>query len=106
MMHARVLYQMMRADFLERVRRTSFLLALGFSLFLAYAVYTGQVTLVLEDYRGVANSAWLGSVIALVASVWVSLVGFYIVKNAVERDRQTRVGQILAATPLSKAFYT
>jgi hypothetical protein len=106
MTRARVLYQMMRADFLERVRRTSFLLALGFSLFLAYAVYTGQVQVVLDDYRGVANSAWLGSVIALVASVWISLVGFYVVKNAVERDRQTRVGQILASTPLSKAFYT
>jgi hypothetical protein len=106
MMHARVLYQMVRADFLERVRRTSFLLALGFSLFLAYAVYTGQVQVVLDDYRGVANSAWLGSVIGLVASVWISLVGFYVVKNAVERDRQTRVGQILASTPLSKAFYT
>jgi len=106
MTHARVLYQMVRADFLERVRRTSFLLALGFSLFLAYAVYTGEVALQLDDYRGVANSAWLGSVIGLVASVWVSLIGFYIVKNAVERDRQTRVGQILASTPLSKAFYT
>ncbi|HEY2858590.1 MAG TPA: ABC transporter permease, partial [Terracidiphilus sp.] len=106
MMHARVLYQMMRADFLERVRRTSFLLALGFSLFLAYAVYTGQVALELADYRGLPNSAWIGSVIGLVASVWLSLVGFYVVKNSIERDRQTRVGQILAATPLSKAFYT
>src|SRR6185437_817106 len=106
MMHARVLYQMVRADFLERVRRTSFLLALGFSLFLAYAVYTGEVALQLDDYRGVANSAWLGSVIGLVASVWVSLIGFYVVKNAVERDRQTRVGQVLASTPLSRPFYT
>jgi len=105
-MHARVLYQMVRADFLERVRRTSFLLALGFSLFLAYAVYTGEVALQLDDYRGVANSAWLGSVIGLVASVWVSLIGFYVVKNAVERDRQTRVGQVLASTPLSRPFYT
>src|SRR5262249_29097699 len=34
------------------------------------------------------------------------LVGFYIVKNAVDRDRTTGVGQILAATPLSKASYT
>lgn len=106
MMQARVLYQMMRADFLERVRRTSFLLALGFSIFLGYAVYTGEIAIQLDDYRGVANSAWLGSVIGLVTSVWISLVGFYVVKNTVERDRQTRVGQILASTPLSKPFYT
>jgi hypothetical protein len=32
-------------------------------------------------------------------------VGFYIVKNAVDRDRQTRVGEVLAGTPLSKVSY-
>src|SRR5262249_37846292 len=30
---------------------------------------------------------------------------FYVVKNAVERDRATGVGQILAGTPLSKLAY-
>jgi len=45
-------------------------------------------------------------VIGLVGSLWLTLVGFYIVKNAIQRDRQTRVGQILATTPISKAFYT
>jgi len=102
----RALYQMVRADFLERVRRYSFLLTLGFSVYLAYAVYAGQVSLQLNQYRGVNNSAWHGSVTALVASVWLSLVGFYIVKNAIQRDRETRVGAILASTPISKSFYT
>lgn len=105
-MRAYVLYQMMRADFLERVRRASFLLTLGFSVYLGYAVYSGQVALQMDDYHGVTNSAWLGTVMGLVSSVWVPLVGFYIVKNAIERDRQTRVGQILASTPMSKGFYT
>jgi hypothetical protein len=97
---------MVRADFLERVRRYSFLLTLGFSVYLGYAVYAGQITLQLDTYRGVSNSAWLGSVIGLVGSVWLTLVGFYIVKNAIQRDRETRVGQILATTPMSKIFYT
>lgn len=106
MMYARVLYQMMRADFLERTRRTSFLLAIGFSLYLGYAVYSRQLVLQLGEYNGIPNAAWLGCVMGLVGSVWLSLIGFYVVKNAIERDRQTRVGQILAATPLSKPFYT
>jgi len=106
MSRSHVLYHMVRADFLERVRRYSFLLTLGFSVYLGYAVYAGQITLRLDEYRGVNNSAWLGSVIGLVGSVWLSLVGFYIVKNAIQRDRETRVGQILATTPMSKAFYT
>ena len=33
-------------------------------------------------------------------------MGFYIVKNTIQRDRETRVGQILATTPMSKTFYT
>jgi len=42
---------------------------------------------------GVSNSAWTGSVMGLVATVWLSLIGFYVVKNAIQRDRQTRVGK-------------
>jgi hypothetical protein len=97
---------MVRADFLERVRRYSFLLTLGFAVYLGYAVYAGQVTLRLEKYSGIINSAWVGAVLGLVSTVWLTLVGFYIVKNAIQRDRQTRVGQILATTPMSKSFYT
>jgi hypothetical protein len=102
----RALYHMVRADFLERVRRYSFLLTMAFSIYLGYAVYSGQVTLQLGEYHGVENSAWLGSVIGLVGSFFLSLVAFYIVKNSIQRDRQTRVGQILATTPISKGFYT
>jgi hypothetical protein len=102
----RVLYHMVRADFLERVRRYSFLLSLSFSIYLGYAVYAGQVRLQLGNYRGVNNSAWLGSVITLLATTFLTIVGFYIVKNTIQRDRETRVGQILATTPMSKSFYT
>src|SRR5262249_33383027 len=52
------------------------------------------------------NSAWLGSQMALVSSAFLSLVGFYIVKGSVQRDQDTRVGRILATTPISKSFYT
>lgn len=106
MNHSRILYHMVRADFLERVRRYSFLLAVAFSIYLGYAVFAGQLTLQLDVYRGVNNSAWVGALVGLVGSVWLSLVGFYIVKNAIQRDRETRVGQILATTPMSKSFYT
>jgi hypothetical protein len=105
MSRSRVLYHMVRADFLERVRRYSFLLTLGFAVYIGYAVYAGQIRLQLDIYRGVSNSAWLGSVIGLVTAVFLTLIGFYVVKNAIQRDRQTRVGQILATTPMSKTFY-
>jgi hypothetical protein len=104
---ARVLYHMVRADFLERVRRYSFLLTLAGALWVAYGVATEEAWIVVGNgYRGVYNSAWIGMLMAICCSTFLSLAGFYIVKNSVQRDTDTRVGQILAATPMRKYFYT
>ena len=103
----RVLYQMVRADFLERVRRYSFLVTLAGALWLAYGVAAEKVWIVVGNgYRGVYNSAWIGALMATCCSTFLSLAGFYIVKNSVQRDSDSRVGQILAATPMRKSFYT
>ena len=93
MRQARVLYHLMRADFLERVRRYSFLITLGLAAWLGWAVSTGKLKLWISDSRGLYNSAWVGLLMALVVNVFVSLAGFYVVKNAVERDRRTGVRQ-------------
>ncbi len=102
----RVLWHLTRADFLERVRRTSFLITLGLAVYLGYVVAAGQLKLWLGETRGIYNSAWVGVLMALVANFFLSLAGFYVVKNAIERDRRTGVGEILATTPMSKALYT
>lgn len=113
-----VVYHLARADFRERIRCYSFLVMLAVTLWLGYLlvppVDAGYVAGILPHdqrrdvdwyLRGVYNSAWIGSMVALLASVLLSLPGFYLVKNAVERDRRTGVGEILATTPLSKPFY-
>jgi hypothetical protein len=106
MNHTYVLYQMVRADFLERVRRYSFLLTLAGALYLGYGVATEKIWVVIgNSYRGVYNSAWIGAVMAVSCSTFLTLIGFYVVKNSVQRDTETRVGQILAATPMRKSFY-
>jgi len=66
----------------------------------------GNVVMQLDDYRGVYNSAWVGALMGVVTSTFLTLAGFYIVKGSILRDETTRVGQILAATPMSKGFYT
>jgi hypothetical protein len=106
MSQARVLWHLARADFLERVRRYSFLMTLGLALYLGYVVSVGQLKLWIDDSRGVYNSPWVGVVMALVINTFLSLAGFYVIKGSVERDRQTGVGQILATTPMSKPLYT
>jgi hypothetical protein len=106
MMRVRVLYHLARADFLERVRRYSFLLILAFAAGLAYLTFIGTITLQLGEYRGVYNSAWVGSMMTLIGTAYITLAGFYMVKNTIQRDGQTRLGLVLATTPMSKSIYT
>lgn len=104
-MNPRVLYHIARADFLERVRRYSFLVTLAFTLYAAFEANRGNIVVNLGKYRGVYNSAWLGMLLSLTATFLITMVGFYVIKNTVERDRRTGVGQILAATPLDRISY-
>jgi hypothetical protein len=105
MMFGRTLYQLIRADVLERTRRYSFLVTVAATVYLGYLVSDGTLGVHLGGYRGLRNSAWVGMMMALCGITFVSLAGFYVVKSAVERDRRTGVGQILAGTPLSKMLY-
>jgi hypothetical protein len=99
-----------RADFLERVRRASFLVLLAGTVAAAYAFVparsAGYVTMSFGHAGGLYNSAWIGSLVAVLDMVVLSLVGFYIVRDAVERDERTGVGQILATTPMTRVQYT
>jgi len=106
MNQARIIYHLARADFLERVRRYSFLVMLGAVLFLGYQAAIGNVSVQLDDYRGEFNSAWVGSMMAIIASFFLGWFGFYLVKGSVAHDRETGVGQIMATTPLTRPLYT
>jgi hypothetical protein len=102
----RALLAIARADFLERVRRYSFLVTLAATAWVGWLVVQGHVTLRIGSYTGIVNGPWAGALVAVTISTLVSLSGFWVVKNAVQRDRDTRVGEILAATPMSKPLYT
>jgi hypothetical protein len=103
----RVLYHMARADFLERTRRYSFLLMLGVVIWLGYAAATGIITLTVQlDHVGEINSAWVGALMTMTAGLFLAWIGFYLVTGSVTRDYDTRVGQILATTPISRPLYT
>lgn len=105
MSRVRAVVAIARADLLERVRRSSFLAILAATAWLGWLVVRGQVTLRLDTYAGAVNGAWAAALVAVTLSAIVSLAGFWVVKGSVGRDRTTRVGEILAATPLSNAEY-
>jgi ABC-type transport system involved in multi-copper enzyme maturation permease subunit len=97
------------ADFRERARRPAFvvmlLAAAGLGYLAAPPASTGYTMVKIGAFRGVYDSGYLGVMLAMVGSLWLSLCGFYAVKNSIVRDTATGVGQILAATPLSRAGY-
>ena len=105
----RTLYHLARADFLERIRRPSFLAVVAIAVFAGYLFVppegAGYLVLHVGLRRGIYNSAWIGLMFGLIAAIHLPLFGFYLVKNALERDRQTGVGQIIATTPIGKPVY-
>jgi heme/copper-type cytochrome/quinol oxidase subunit 2 len=106
---------LIRADVLERTRRYSFLIVVAINVYLAtkflphtdanYTMLRFGGTHLGGGYRGVFNSAWVGTVVAWISPMLLSLFGFYLVKDTLERDHQTRVGAILASTPISNLQY-
>ena len=106
MNQTRIIYHIARADFLERVRRYSFLVMLGAVVFLGYQAAIGNISVQLGDYRGEFNSAWVGGMMALIASFFLGWFGFYLIKGSVARDHETGVGQIMATTPLTRPLYS
>ncbi len=94
-----------RADFRERVRAPGFLVTLAGVAGCGYFVHTGNIALSLGGVRGVHDSAWIGTLLGVVVTSFLSLAGFYLTKNTLERDRRSGVGEILAASPLSRVSY-
>lgn len=103
------LYHIALADVLERIRRPSFFIVIVLSLYVGYFFVpeseAGYVTVGVSDMRGVYNSAWIGAVFSLMCSTFLSLIGFYLVKGSVARDRETQVSQVLASTRMTGFQY-
>lgn len=97
------------ADLRERTRRGAYLVTLVAILAAASlglpAGNAGYATVDLDGWRGLYNSAWVGASTAMLASLFLSLIGFYLVKNSLDADRKSGVGEILASTPLSRFDY-
>ena len=103
------IYALVRADVLERTRRYQYLATVAGTLLVGTLLLPARnanyETFLIDNYRGVYNSAWIGASCALLATMLLSLFGFYFVKSAVERDRSTRVGEIIATTSINRFEY-
>ena len=98
------------ADLRERSRSTRFWVVLAGVAALTWwcfpSIDAGYITVGLGDHaRGAYSSAYIGMVIALMYATLLSLVGFYLVRGTLVRDFETRVWQLLVATPMTRRGY-
>lgn len=99
----------MRADLRNRTKRNSFWIIIALTVlitsFFIPADGARYLTVSFEEYRGIYNSAWVGTVAAMTVSWCLGLFGFYLVKDSIEDDEKTRVGQLIESSPVKKATY-
>ena len=99
-----VLLHVLMADFRERTRSQAYLALVGVTVYLTYLFVppldADYVTVALGTRRGIYNAAWVGTMFGMAATVLLSLIAFYVVKNGLDRDYRTGVGRLVAATPV------
>ncbi|MEP0266317.1 hypothetical protein [Dokdonia sp.] len=104
-----LLITIIKSDYLQRTRSYAFLITLCASLAIAYtfvpATDAGYSTIRISDYVGVYNSVWFGYVTAIMTSIFLSLIGFYLVNSGIKTDYDTKVGQIIATTNIKNFTY-
>jgi hypothetical protein len=97
------------ADVRIRFRRPStavlFLLLSASAYQWVPAPSTGRALIEINGKRALYNSAAIGMGTASLAMIFVGLVGYYVISNALRRDVQTRVGFVLASTGMRSSEY-
>jgi hypothetical protein len=98
------------ADLRERSRSTRFWVVLGIVGVVTWwcfpPIESGYMTVSLGSRtRAYYSSAWVGMVLGLMYSTMLSLFGFYLVRGTLVRDFDTRVWQLLVATPMTRPGY-
>ncbi len=100
---------LLRADLLQRLRAPrvwALLAALAGAAWFCFPAQSARYMIlgVGGVHRGQYGSAWIGMALAMLC-IWLSLLGFYVVRGSLARDIETRVWQLLAATPMRRAVY-
>jgi hypothetical protein len=101
--------QIALADARIRFRRTStvvvFLLLSAIAYVWVPAPSTGRALMRIDNARALYNSAAIAMATSMLGTLFIGIAGFYVISNAVRRDAQSRVGAIIAATPLRSGEY-
>jgi len=102
-------FKIIISDYKQRTCSYVFLITVAVSLYFAYsflpAANAAYTTVHVGNYVGVQNAAWIGYVTAMMTSVFLAMIGFYLVNSGIKKDADTGVGEIVATTPISNFNY-
>jgi hypothetical protein len=103
------LIAIVRADFLIRLRRPSTLVVF---LLLSAIPYlwipdpaTGRALMQIGKQRALYNSATIGMATAALGTMFIGLIGFYVISNALRRDVLSRCGYVIGSTTMRGSEY-
>lgn len=92
-----------------QMRRYSFLVVASTAVFLGVfcvpSVSSGYEIFNLGGVRGIYNSAWLGTLGAMLCCILLWLPGFYLLRSQISEDSQLKIEQIIAAASISQIAY-
>lgn len=102
---ARIAY----SNVIHKTRKYSFLYTVGLCIILSLLYLPTDKSLInvlnFGGYRGIYNSSWIGTGIALLTSIFLGLIGFYYIRNTISEDARCDIGSIIASTSISKFEY-
>lgn len=97
------------ADAAERMRRFSFVVTIAAALYAGYLyvpdIHAGYATVAMNGHRGAYSSAYLAAAISILTSAFLGLIGFYLVRGALERDRTLDVDGVVCASPVRRTTF-
>jgi hypothetical protein len=101
---------MIKTALLKQARSYRFLVVIAISIAVAwFCVPTAQenynIFVIGGSMRGFYNSAYLGAIACVISSIVFFLAGFFLLRSQISEDRNLRIGQIIAAKPISKLWY-
>ena len=99
-----------KADFLERVRRFSFVAACALAVFFTFWFVprpTGFTALVIEPdiFRQGSDPSWVPMSAAMCGGMMLCLFGFVYILNSVERDRESDILSLIRTSPTKRVAY-
>lgn len=105
------IYQIAKADFTERTRRFSFLFMCAFFMFVAFFfvpnVDAPLVSICIEPniFHQGSNSSWIPITIALCGGILFPMVGFSVVKNNINIDRNSGLLYCMQSMNMKRQYY-